>query len=688
MSNVIVNDIKKEFNDDFLRYSMAVITDRALPDVKDGLKPVHRRIIYGMVDGLKLKSNKATVKSARIVGDIMGKLHPHGDSSIYDAACRLTLDYTMRYPLIIGQGSFGSTDGDGAAAMRYTEMKPSKLMELIMDGTKKNAVDMKPNFAEDLEEPVVLPALFPNLLCNPTSGIAVGMACNFAPHNLTEVCDGIIAYIDNNDITVEELMNYIKGPDFPLGGVITNTRDLLNAYETGRSKNTLRIRSDYKLEENKLVFTSIPFGTERSKIREQLGKCVGQLDGLVKDYNDESNKNGIRITFDLEKEEYLDDVLRILFKETNLETTFSINQTCLVDGSPKELSLKEIISYYVEHQMDVIKRTTKFDLDKIQEKKHTLEGLVIALEDIDNVIALIKSSMNKGEAREKLINKYSLTELQANAVLGMTLSRLTNLEIEDIKKQLEEILKLVKRYKEILASEEVQKQVLINKIKDMKNNFGDKRRTKLDDIVIPKAVRKKVEVPSTPVKVTLSANDTIKLTKGISKIGKTVSTKLNSSLVVFVDDGTAYKIAVAKITETAQNLKVLLDIAPTNKILDICSIEEDNIVNITTSFGMIKKAKTSEYSSSRNVMMLKLKEGDKIINVKVGDFKYLYQRTSDDYVLTFDIGSIPTTGRMGIGLKGIKLHDSANVIEAVFSDELGKDNIEGKRVSIGKKLKK
>lgn len=688
MSNIIINDIEKEFKDSFLRYSMAVITDRALPDVEDGLKPVHRRIIYDMIDELKLKSNKPTVKSARIVGDIMGKFHPHGDSSIYDAACRLTLDYVMRYPLIIGQGSFGSTDGDGAAAYRYTEMKPTKLAELIMDGTKKNAVDMKSNFSEDLLEPVVLPSLFPNLLCNPTSGIAVGMACNFAPHNLSEVCDGIIAYINNNDITVEELMEYIKGPDFPLGGTITNTRDLLAAYKTGRSKNTIRIRSDYKVEKNKLIFTSIPYGTERSKIKEHIKKCVNQLDGLVKNYDDESNnKNGIRIVFELVKEEYLEDVLRILFKETSLETTFSINQTCLVKGSPKELSLKQIISYYIEHQLDVIRRTTQFDLDKIQNKKHILEGLVIALEDIDNVIAIIKSSKDKGTARVALIEKYSLSEIQANAVLDMRLSKLTNLEVSVIKKELQEIIAIVKRYEEILSSEEVQKEVLISKIKDMKNEFGDARRTKLDDIIIPKTVKKKLEVPATPVKVTLASNDTIKITKGVSKIGKTVNTKLNSTLVVFADDGTAYKIAVSKINETAQNLKALLNIAPKNKILDICSIEEEGIVNITTSFGMIKKAKLSEYSSSRSVMMLKLKDGDKIINVKVGDFKYLYQRTSDDYVLTFDIGSIPTTGRMGIGLKGIKLHDSANVIEAIFSNELEKDDVEGKRSNIGRKLK-
>ena len=468
-NRIIKQNIEEEFKNSFLSYAMSVITDRALPDARDGLKPVHRRIIYDMTQLLKLKSDGKYVKSARIVGDVIGKLHPHGDTSVYDAACRLSLDYIMRYPLIDGQGSFGSTDGDGAAAMRYTEMRPSKIMELITEDVKKNTVDMTPTFDEEDLEPKVLPGLFPNLLCNPTNGIAVSESCNFVPHNLTEVCDGIIAYILNNNISLEEIMKYIKGPDFPLGGTIINEKDIYEAYKNGKTSNTLRIRGDYIIEDKKIIFTSIPFGSNRSKIKEQINKSVNLLEGLVIDFNDESNRDGISIIFELESEEKAEDALKVIFKETDLEKTCPINNICLVNGVPKQLSLLQLIQEYVNHQNSVLIRAAEFDKEKAEKRVHILDGLLIALKDIDKVIELIRASKDKKEARSTLMQYLSIDEIQANSILDMKLSRLTKLDEEDLKKELEEKMIIIEECKKTIEDSDYRNQKLISKIEKMRD---------------------------------------------------------------------------------------------------------------------------------------------------------------------------------------------------------------------------
>ena len=687
---LIQQNIDNEIKESFLSYAMSVITDRALPDVRDGLKPVHRRIIYDMDQLLKLKSSGKYVKSARIVGDVIGKLHAHGDTSVYEAACRLTLDYVMRYPLIDGQGSFGSTDGDGAAAMRYTEMRPTKLMELITKDVKKDTVNMIPTFDEESLEPEVMPGLFPNLLCNPISGIAVSESCSFLPHNLTEVCNGIIAYMNNNNITLEEMMNIIPGPDFPLGGVITNERDIYTAYENGKTLSTLRLQGDYKIEDNKIIFTSIPFGANRSKIKEQINKNINLFDGLVSDFNDETNRDGISIVFELEDINNTDKLLEIIFKETDLEKTCPINNVCLVNGAPKQLGLLEIIKEYVSHQNNIIINSSIFDRKKALARIHILEGLIKAIDDIDNVIELIRGSKNKSYARQSLIEYLIIDDIQANAILDMTLARLTKIDEEELNKELELKKNEVEEYNRLINDSEYRKDNLINKIIKMRDNFGDARRTKLDNIIIDKKCKtKKVEIPDTPTTVCLvknkNGNASLKIVKR-NLVGSCISTKLNSSIVIFTNLGMAYKIPVVKIGESSLNLKTMFNMKPNEVILTIVDIYDKGQVYQTTKFGFIKKTDISEFNSTRAVQSIKLKENDEVISIECGkDYEYLYQKTNN-YELSFSINDISITGRIGIGTKGIKLKDNDFLIEAKFLKE--KPELLGKKGQIGKKHKK
>lgn len=687
MSEIIKSNIIDEFDDSFLRYSMSVITDRALPDVKDGMKPVHRRIAYDMVNLLSLKAKGKYVKSARVVGDVIAKLHAHGDSSVYDAACRLTLDYVMRYPLIDGQGSFGSTDGDGAAAMRYTEMKPTELLELMVDGVKKNVVDMVPNFANDEMEPVVLPGLFPNLLCNPNSGIAVAMACNFAPHNLVEVCNGIIAYINNNDITIDELMEFIPGPDFPLGGVLINKRDIKRAYETGKSDTTLRIRGEYQLKGKTLRFYSLPYGVTRAKIREQVNNNVDKLEPYVSDFNDNTNKDGIKIDFELIDVDKIEDVLAIIFKNTDLESTFPINNVCLVNGQPKRLSLKEIIEEYVKHQVEVIIRTAQFDKDKAEKRAHILEGLLIALKYIDKVIELIRNSKDKAEARAKLIDFLSIDEVQANAILDMKLSKLTKLDEDDLNKELEEKKKTIEFCNKLINDEAFRNEHLISKIESMKNKYGDARRTKLEDVIITKEKKVKKEVPATPVKISCS-NNNIKLVKRANRTDTIIDTILNSTLAIFTNKGMCYKLPVIKVTSSAQNLKTLLKMGADEEILLTLDYHTVGTLLFTTQQGMVKKTDMSEFDTTRSGKSIKLKDGDEVVNVFLlpADKEKCLQLETNEYILTFSISNFSSTGKLGIGVKGIKLHDGDKVIASKLIAPTDK-TVLGKRNQVGRKKK-
>lgn len=687
MSEIIKSNIIDEFDDSFLRYSMSVITDRALPDVKDGMKPIHRRIAYDMVNLLNLKAKGRYVKSARVVGDVIAKLSSHGESSAYDAACRLTLDYVMRYPLIDGQGSFGSTDGDGAAAMRYTEMKPTELLELMVDGVKKNVVDMVPNFANDEVEPVVLPGLFPNLLCNPNSGIAVAMACNFAPHNLVEVCNGIIAYINNNDITIDELMEFIPGPDFPLGGVLINKRDIKRAYETGKSDTTLRIRGEYQLKGKTLRFYSLPYGVTRAKIREQVNNNVDKLEPYVSDFNDNTNKDGIKIDFELIDVDKIEDVLAIIFKNTDLESTFPINNVCLVNGQPKRLSLKEMIEEYVKHQVEVIIRTAQFDKDKAEKRAHILEGLLIALKYIDKVIELIRNSKDKAEARIKLIDFLSIDETQANAILDMKLSKLTKLDEDDLNKELEEKKKTIEFCNKLINDEAFRNEHLISKIESMKNKYGDARRTKLEDVIITKEKKVKKEVPATPVKISCS-NNNIKLVKRANRTDTIIDTVLNSTLAIFTNKGMCYKLPVTKVTSSAQNLKTLLKMGADEEILLTLDYHTVGTLLFTTQQGMVKKTDMSEFDTTRSGKSIKLKDGDGVVNVFLlpTDKEKCLQLETNEYILTFSISDFSPTGKLGLGVKGIKLHDGDKVIVSKLIAPTDK-TVLGKRNQVGRKKK-
>ena len=577
MNNIIQTDFSKEIEEGFLRYSMSVITDRALPDVRDGLKPVHRRIIYDMLNLLKLKYNKPYVKSAKIVGDVMGQLHPHGDTSIYDAACRLSLDFIMRYPLIDGHGNFGSIDGDSAAAQRYTEMRPKEILNLMNNGINENAVEMKPNFSEEILEPEVLPSLFPNLLVNGTTGIAVGMACSFLPHNLTEVCNALIAYIEKNGkITVEELNDYIKGPDFPMGGTIINKKDIMPAYRTGKTNVSLKVQGDYVVEEDKIIFKTIPYGITKDKIKEQVNKNIEDFEILFSNFEDNSDKNGISIEFTMLDKEQLDECLYTIFKKTSLQNSVSINNVCLVNGLPKQLGLYEIINEYVKFNNEVLININKNRKEKYLYKINILNGLLKALSSIDLVIELIRDSGNRKEAKEKLIHQLVLNEQQADAVLYMKLSKLTKLDEMDLKKELEENRNELSESIKIIEEEAYRNSVLKNMIIDMRDKYGDERRTKIADIEVKKVIAKKEN------KDIIIAIDgiNIKTVKTVNAKGRIYKTKSDAKIIAFCDDGMAYRCSAEEIKSTNTNIKNITKAK--GNILAISVVDSEDLVYHTT----------------------------------------------------------------------------------------------------------
>ena len=666
MNNIIQTDFSKEIEEGFLRYSMSVITDRALPDVRDGLKPVHRRIIYDMLNLLKLKYNKPYVKSAKIVGDVMGQLHPHGDTSIYDAACRLSLDFIMRYPLIDGHGNFGSIDGDSAAAQRYTEMRPKEILNLMNNGINENAVEMKPNFSEEILEPEVLPSLFPNLLVNGTTGIAVGMACSFLPHNLTEVCNALIAYIEKNGkITVEELNDYIKGPDFPMGGTIINKKDIMPAYRTGKTNVSLKVQGDYVVKEDKIIFKTIPYGITKDKIKEQVNKNIEDFENLFSNFEDNSDKNGISIEFTMLDKEQLDECLYTIFKKTSLQNSVSINNVCLVNGLPKQLGLYEIIDEYVKFNNEVLININKNRKEKYLYKINILNGLLKALSSIDLVIELIRDSGNRKEAKEKLIHQLDLNEQQADAVLDMKLSKLTKLDEMDLKKELEENRNKLSESIKIIEEEAYRNSVLKNMIIDMRDRYGDERRTKIADIEVKKVVAKKEN------KDIIIAIDgiNIKTVKTVNAKGRIYKTKSDSKIIAFCDDGMAYRCSAEEIKSTNTNIKNITKAK--GNILAISVADSEDLVYHTTKNGMIKISKVSDFNSTRNgsVSAIKLSDDDKVVAIDVGNFISCYQETNNGVKGILDITDLKTQGKATKGVKGLKLKDDESIIKAYFSNE-------------------
>ena len=689
VSNIVQAPIVEEIEQSFLNYSLSVITDRAIPAVEDGMKPVMRRILWCMLeDGFK--SDKQYVKCARPVGDTMGRYHPHGDSSIYGALIGASQPWNMRYPLIDFHGNNGSRDGDPPAAMRYTECRLSKISEETLSGIKKETVDWIPNFDETTEEPVYLPGLFPNLLCNGTTGIAVAMACSFAPHNLTEVLNAAIAYLKGEATDSKSLLTYINGPDFPTGGMVINQKEVRNAYLTGKGR--ARIRGEYKVEKAKngadiLVFTSIPYKISKESLTEEIDALCEEhkIEG-INEIRDESNKQGVRFVIELQKGVNADVIAARLYELTDLETTYSYNQVALVDKTPKLLTLADIIGNYVEHQKDVYRRLNEYDLSKLEERIHILEGLCTALDDIDNVIKLIKGSKDKAQAQVQLMRTYKFTVQQANAILAMTLSRLANMEKLAIQNEKQEKEKERAIILARLGSEAVFNQDLVNVLTKFKDNYGDARRTIITNIEITKAEKEVAQiVPEDVVVVVTEAGNIKRVPKKQFKVqkrnGKGVKTQDDITLasidtntvdiiLVFTDKGKVYRLGVDAVPEGTQAtrgtaISTLVEMEPAERVAAIASTgrdtESNKFVWFVTKRGLIKKTNISEYNGAKRkqgVQAIGLREGDSLVSVWVGENSDIIIFTKEGMCIRFDGSSIGPTGRVAAGVQGIKLADN------------------------------
>lgn len=690
--NIIPINIEEEMRTAYIDYSMSVIVSRALPDVRDGLKPVHRRVLYAM-DELGVNYNKPYKKSARIVGECLGKFHPHGDSSVYDAMVRMAQTWSLRYPLVDGQGNFGSIDGDEPAAMRYTEARTKRLAEELLADLNKNTVNFQPNFDDSLEEPTVLPAKFPNLIVNGTSGIAVGMATNMAPHNLTEVIDGICAYIDNRDITIAELCQHIKGPDFPTGGTIYGYNGIRSALETGRGR--IVIRSNYKMETTKtgkeqVVFYDIPYQVNKATMIERIGEMINDkiLEG-ISDVRDESDRDGIRMVFDLKKDANSTVVINTLYKLTSLQSSFSVNNVALVKGKPMTLNMKDLIHYFVEHRHEVVVRRTQFDLNEAEKRAHILEGLLIALDNLDAVISLIRNSVDPEQARNGLMENFKMTEIQARAVLDMRLQRLTGLEREKIVEEYQEIMKLIARLKEILGDESIRMGIIKTELAEIKERYGDERRTEIvmssDDLTMEDMISDDDMV------ITISHQGYIKRTPlteyrvqsrgGVGSRATAVKdddftehlfvATMHNTLLVFTDSGRMFWVKVYELPEgnkTAKGrpLQNIINIEKEDKVravINVKSLKDADYINnnylvMCTVNGTIKKTTLEAFSRPRQagIIAISINEGDHLLDVKMtsGNDEIIIA-TYKGRAVRFPEEKVRPMGRGAAGVRGVSL---------------------------------
>ncbi|MDU1663985.1 MAG: DNA gyrase subunit A [Peptoniphilus harei] len=695
-SGILDVDINKKMRSSYLDYSMSVIVARALPDVRDGLKPVHRRILYGM-QGLNLASNGPYRKSARLVGDVMGKYHPHGDSSIYEATVRLAQDFNTRYPLVDGQGNFGNIDGDGAAAMRYTEVRMTKLAEEMLRDINKDTVNFVPNFDENEKEPTILPSRFPNLLVNGSSGIAVGMATNMAPHNMNESIDGIIAYIDDDNISISELNEIIKGPDFPTGAQIMGTEGIKSAYETGRGKITVRAVAEIKTFKNnreKIVITELPYQVNKSSLIMKIAELAKNkvIDG-ISNITDASNRKGINIIVELKRDANAEVVLNKLYKNTQMQTTFGIINLALVNGKPEILNLNEIIRYYVDHQVEVVTRRTKFDLDKAEKRAHIVEGLFIALDNIDRIIKIVRASKDDNEAKEKFYQEFKLSDAQSQAILDMRIRRLTGLERERLEAEYEKLKADIKWFKEVLENNDVLMNVIKEELLEIKSKYGDLRRTVIShdrtDIEMEDIIKRE------DVVITLTQFGYIKrMSEGTYKPqkrgGRGVSsgnmrdedfvkelfvTSTHDMILFFTSLGNVFKLKAFEIPEDSRTSRGtaiinLLDLDEGERVTSIIPVEEyDPDMNflMVTEKGLIKRTPFKEYKNIRKsgIIAIKLNEDDKLIDVHLTkDDEDVMLVTKKGLAIRFNEEQVRKSGRNSMGVKSIDLSEDDIVVSS------------------------
>lgn len=698
--NIIPINIEDEMRGAYIDYSMSVIVSRALPDVRDGLKPVHRRVLYGMLE-LGVNYNKSYKKSARIVGEVLGKYHPHGDASVYETMVRMAQDWSMRYPLVDGQGNFGSIDGDAAAAMRYTEARLRRIAEELLADINKDTVDFQPNFDDSLTEPTVLPGKLPNLLVNGASGIAVGMATNMAPHNLREVVDGIVAYIDNNDISIEDLMKFVTAPDFPTGGIIYGISGVREAYRTGRGRVVVRSKAEIVTQANgreQIVVTEIPYQVNKALMIEKTAALINEkkIEG-ISDIRDESDRDGYRIVYDLKRDAIGNIVLNNLYKYTQLQSNFGINNVALVKGRPQTLNLKDLIKNFVEHRHEVVTRRTLYELNEAEKRAHILEGYLIALDNLDEVIALIRASKDPETAKTELISRFGLSEIQAKAILEMRLQRLTGLERDKIQQEYKEVMELIGRLKDILASEPLRMQIIKDELAELRDRYGDDRRTEIvpteEDDILPEDM-----IPNEEMVITISNQGYIKRTslseyrtQGRGGVGsRGVATKeddftehlfiahAHNFLLIFTESGKvywkkAYEIPEGNKTSKGRAIQNLINIEPgdtVKAVINIRTLEDDeylnnNFVILCTEKGTIKKTSLEAYSRPRQggINAITIHDGDRLLTASLTNGKnHIIIAKSEGKAVHFSEEDVRPMGRTAAGVRAVTLDSSTDKV--------------------------
>jgi DNA gyrase subunit A len=703
-------NIEDEMKTAYIDYSMSVIVSRALPDVRDGLKPVHRRVLYGMLE-LGVLSNRPHKKSARIVGEVLGKFHPHGDSAVYDTMVRMAQEWSLRYPMVDGQGNFGSMDGDNPAAMRYTEARLRKIAEELLEDLDKETVDFQPNFDDSLEEPKVMPAKVPNLLLNGVSGIAVGMATNMAPHNINEVCSGIIAYIENEEITTDELMKFIKAPDFPTGGVIHGLDGVKSAYETGRGRVVIRAKARIEEVDGRecVIVEQVPYQVNKADMVKRTWELCqeGKIEG-ISEIRDESDRNGVRVVYELKRDAIPNVVLNNLYKHTSLQTSFSVNNIALVGGRPMVLTLKDMIKYYVLHRLEVVTRRTQFELRKAQERAHILEGLLIALDHLDEVIALIRGSQTPEEAREGLMTKFALSDIQSRAILDMRLQRLTGLERDKIKEEYAELMELIGKLNEILASEDLRKTIIKDELQMLMDKFGDDRRSVIEYSSADLSIEDMI--PDDNVVITITHAGYIKRTNlneyraqsrgGVGSKGTSarqedfvehIFTASNHDwLLIFTQKGRCFWMRVFEVPEgtkisKGRAIQNLINIEQDDKVLayipsgDLMSEEyvNSNYVILCTKQGLIKKTSLEAYSRPRSngINAITIVDGDELLQARLtnGNSEILLAM-KEGKAIRFHESTVRAVGRTAQGVKGVTLgSDKDEVIGMVCVNDANQD---------------